>query len=147
MATASLTHATVKFPAGRVVETQYGDRINVVFTPTNGGEDIKLWGKPDDPRLTSLKRGNPVQLIHDGKGYKLLETAQPMTTAAQLPQPTTQTPEWSDERKRAIAAQIKRNARLFRFCYDQAKDAFEGEALEVEDLRAIATTLFIQALR
>jgi len=44
---ATLVKGRVKFPAGRVFNTQYGERINIVVELPDK-QEIKLWGKPGD---------------------------------------------------------------------------------------------------
>jgi hypothetical protein len=43
-------------------------------------KEIKLWGNPNDATLTSLKKGQTVQLAKDTKGYKLV--SQPETNSS-----------------------------------------------------------------
>lgn len=74
MKTATLIHGTVKYKAGEPRQTSTGRmRINIVVTPSSGGEDIKVWGNPGDA-IAYLQKGQPVTLAHDGKGYTLIST-------------------------------------------------------------------------
>ncbi len=59
-----LVEAVVKYPARNPIDTQYGERINVVVT-TPEGEQIKLWGKPGE-EIANLKKGQKVVLARDG---------------------------------------------------------------------------------
>lgn len=53
---------------------------------------------------------------------------------------------WSDDRKRRMAREVEQSALLFRYCWDRAVLAM-GEVASKEEIRAIATTLFIQAMQ
>ncbi|NEP00876.1 MAG: hypothetical protein F6K58_19865 [Symploca sp. SIO2E9] len=133
--------AQVKYPAGRTVETKYGSRINVVLTLPNG-EDVKLWSNPDDQALTSLRKGQAVQVAQGIKGgWQLLQTQENGVTQNQSHST------WTNEDKKQIAAKVTEHAKLMKYCLEQAK-AHCGEYLETsEDLRAIATTLFLSVTR
>jgi hypothetical protein len=63
----NLTYGRVKFTAGEPRQTSYGMRINCVITLPSG-EEVKLWGDPGDPMLTSLTKGQQVQLAQNAKG-------------------------------------------------------------------------------
>ena len=81
MTTATITSATVKYAAGKPKDYGKGPRINVVAT-TAAGEDVKVWGNADDAALASLTKKQSVQLLFDGKGYKLVETQPSSPTPA-----------------------------------------------------------------
>ena len=81
MTTATITSATVKYAAGKPKDYGKGPRINVVAT-TAAGEDVKVWGNADDAALASLTTKQSVQLLFDGKGYKLVETQPSSPTPA-----------------------------------------------------------------
>jgi len=140
MATATLINGKVKYAAGTPKDFGHGDRINVVITASNS-EEIKLWGKPTDA-IASLKRGQAVQVIFDGKAYKLIESE----SVESKPETTVDTT-LSNERKRAIAMSINQNADLLAFCLQTSKAKFlETGLIESEEsMRSLATTLFIQA--
>ena len=105
------------------------------------GDEIKLWGKPTDA-IANLKRGQAVQVIFDGKAYKLLES-ESVESKPETPVDTT----LSNERKRAIAQSINQNADLLAFCLQTSKAKFlETGLIESEEsMRSLATTLLIQA--
>jgi phosphate starvation-inducible protein PhoH len=140
----TLTTAKVKFPAGKVFPGQYGDRVNVVLTPTNGGEEIKLWGNPDS-EISQLKKGQEVQVINDGKGFKLAAyEAAPEVVQAPATGKEALT---LNQAKKRIAADVEQSAKFFRFCYETAQQQMQGLIDDPSELRAIATTLFIQGMR
>ncbi|WP_019500910.1 hypothetical protein [Pseudanabaena sp. PCC 6802] len=128
MTSATLIAGKVKYAAGKAKDYGHGDRINVVITA--GGEEVKVWGKPDDA-ISLLKKGQDVQLIHDGKGYKLVETE-----ASVEHQPSQL---WTDEQKRAIALAVNQKADLLKYCLEVSKAKFvavysDDEPLETDDL-------------
>jgi hypothetical protein len=139
MTSATITTATVKYPAREPKDWGYGLKINAIVTATNG-EEIKLWGKPEDTAIASLKKGQSVQLIHDGKSYKLIQES-PKSLPGEKHEP------WDNEKKKAIANQISQNADLLAFCLQIAKTKFveSGLVQSEESMRSLATTLFIQA--
>lgn len=118
-------------------------------------ETAKIWQSfdGDDESLESLKKGTWVELYPAGEtqqgktryNIKLMNLAAPDTAPAAQPAPTPG--KLTDEQKIAIAAKVEQNASLFRFCYDTAANKFAGVIDDTAELRAIATTLFIQALR
>lgn len=74
MKTIAIVNGVVKWEARSPLETKYGPRINVVVT-LDSGEEIKLWGNPDDPILTHLVKGQRLTLLQDDKGYKIADMA------------------------------------------------------------------------
>ena len=144
--------ATVKFPAGKTFTTQYGDRVNAVLTIPATGEEVKLWGNPGDPALTALKKGQQVAVVQDQKGWKLLN----VPPAEDNPAPgngngngngKAHTPLEPDQ-KRAIAAYIDDIAGVYNYCQKvAATKCVDPSNPYEEDIRAIATTLFIQAVK
>jgi hypothetical protein len=140
MTTATVIQATVKYPSREPKDYGYGLKVNVVLTASNG-EEIKLWGKPDEA-IATLKKGQSVQLVHDGKKYKLLENA---TSKAEIS--AVEAEIWSDDKKRAIAQTISQNADLLAYCLQTSKVKFMETGLisSEESMRTLATTLFIQA--
>lgn len=111
------------------------------------GEEIKLWGNPGDPALTALKKGQQVAIAQDQKGWKLLNT--PPAEDSQV-EPgngkaaTLHTPLTPDEKK-AVANYLDQLGDLYGYC--QRVAVAKNLAEEAEDIRAIATTLFIQAVK
>jgi hypothetical protein len=148
--TLALTTATVKYTPGQPRETQYGLRINAVITLPDGTE-TKLWGNPDDAALLALKKGQTVQLAKNQKGQWQLVQQQDKSSQGNgkgtVHNQTESHIDWTPDQKRAIASRIEERAKLMKFCLEQARKHC-GEYLESsEDLRAIATTLFLEALK
>jgi len=140
MSTATLITARVKYGAGQPRETQYGMRINALLTLLDGTEH-RLWGQPDDPAIASLRKGQQVQLLHDGKSYKLIADSQP----AQVKQPVAT--ELTPAQKRAIAEYVTGQADLLKFCWTTAAVRLGGIATEEESIRCAAASLYIAAQR
>jgi hypothetical protein len=62
--------ATVKFPVDRVRKTKYGERVKLIARTDDG--DIELWDNPNTT-LHNLKKGQEIQVLWDGKRFRLLE--------------------------------------------------------------------------
>lgn len=148
---ANITMATgkVKYGCGKPKDFGHGDRVNSVVTLDNG-EDVKLWGKPDDQALVSLRKGQSVNLIYDGKNYKLVNsqpaslTATTAQTAPPQAAPVTNS-ELSKEQKQAIAEYIEGRADLLKYCWTTAKTKLGDITTDEASLRCAASTLFIAA--
>lgn len=146
----TITYGRVKYTPGEPRQTSYGMRINAVVTlPT--GEEVKLWGDPGDPTLTALTKGQQVALTQNAKGgWQLIQQQDESMSAngnSAVHNQTESHTEWTPDQKRAIASRIEERAKLMKFCLEQARKHC-GEYLESsEDLRAIATTLFLEALK
>jgi hypothetical protein len=145
-----LTTGKVKYTPGTPRDTQYGPRINAVLTLPDGTE-AKLWGDPDDASLLALKKGESVQLAKNAKGNWQLASAPPVeapsnnTVTPTKPNQSTQL--LSDDEKRAIAAKVSENAKLMKYCLQQAREHCSEYLETSEDLRSVATTLFLQAVK
>lgn len=149
MTTATIVNATVKYAAGKVITTKHGnDRINVVLTLADGGE-ATIWGNPGDTALTSLRKGDAVQALFDGKGYKLVEVPQQSGSASSAPpaapQSTTVDADDITKAKRAIASDITVMADLYGFCYGEAKRVLEPHGATTEGIQGCAFRLWHHA--
>ncbi|MDZ7355916.1 MAG: hypothetical protein ONB55_22575 [candidate division KSB1 bacterium] len=167
MSAITLVRATVKYPAGKTLETRHGQRINVVLTLPDGTE-YKEWSHPDDRFLRSLKKGDTVQVVKDGDRYKLLkmedETVEPKNQGEYRvpgePSPTPHTPHptpqlgtpagatrWSKECKQRIAEEARQRAALIGFCHAQVREQFttpEGDLLVSEEaVQKYGTMLYL----
>lgn len=165
MSAITLVKAVVKYPAGKTLDTQHGQRINVVLTLPDGTEH-KEWSHPDDRFLRSLKKGDTVQVVKDGDRYKLLkmedETVEPKNqgeyrvSGEPSPVPPHPTPpsgttagatRWSKEHKQRIAEEAKQRAALIGYCHAQVSEQFttpEGELFVSEEtVQKYATMLYL----
>ncbi|KAI9129390.1 hypothetical protein [Acaryochloris sp. CCMEE 5410] len=136
--------AKVKFPA-KEWDTQHGPRLNAKITLPDG-EDIKIWGNPDDAALKALRKGQPVQVAKDAKGkYSLVEQAPAPGQSPVVEAPPLDTGELEGEVKSAIASYITSRADLYAFCFKQASRALGESGVSEETLKCAASTLFISA--
>jgi hypothetical protein len=143
--TLNLTYGRVKYTPSEPRQTSYGMRINAVISLPSG-EDIKLWGDPGDPALSSLTKGQQVQLAQNAKGNWQLVQQQSQEPPQQDNGNGTTPTGWTPDEKRAIASRVEERAKLMRFCLEQARKHC-GEYLESsEDLTAAAIVLFGEAL-
>ena len=143
--TATLVQATVKYTAGQPKDYGNGPRINAVVTLA-GGEDVKVWGNADDPALLALRKKQAIQLLHDGKGYKLVQP-EPSAPTAAPPTPSLDGPVMTDEAKRQIARYIDSMAPLYAYCYQQAQAQPGLQQAPDAAIQAAASSLFIAAQR
>ena len=157
---ASIITATVKYPAGKILDTVNGPKINVVLLLADGTEH-KKWGKPDS-RLKYLKKGEQVDLIQDGDTYKLADPPYkladpPSLSPSSSPSRTDVPPErlsspspsskWDDTHRAAIYQELKRRAAILTTCHAQIREQFTlptGECAVTEaTIQTYATTLYL----
>jgi hypothetical protein len=145
--TLALTYGRVKYPPQEPRQTKNGLRINAVVTLPSG-EEVKLWGDPGEPALTALKKNQQVALAQNAKGnWQLVQQpdeSQP-SNGNQVVQ--NQHQPWGDDEKRAIATKVTENAKLMKFCLQQAREHCSEYLETSEDLRAVATTLFLSVTK
>ncbi len=89
-----------------------------------------------------------MQLLYDGKGYKLIDDSQ----AAQVKQPvaTELTPDQkpaAEGIRNEIAEYVTGQADLLKFCWKTAAAKLDGIASEKESIRCAAASLYIAAQR
>jgi hypothetical protein len=134
----ALTTATIKFPAGRVFDGKYGPSCNVLVTMPDGSE-TKIWGKPEE--LQSYRRGDSIALLQDAKGkFKPVAIAQtPQPAQYPAPQSTAPKPELD---KVAIADYASQQAKLYSYCYQQARSVMPPDAPDAA-IQAAASSVYI----
>jgi hypothetical protein len=135
----SLTTATIKFPVAKIFDGQYGPSCNVLVTMPDGSEQ-KIWGKPDE--LQSYRRGDAIALLQDPKTGKfkpvaIAQTPQPVSHPA--PQATAPKPGLD---KQAIADYAAQQAKLYSYCYQQARAAMPDDAPDAA-IQAAASSVYI----
>jgi len=153
-----LLNAVVKYPANKVFDTQWGEKVNAVFECN--GQEIKIWADANSQKAETLKaltKGEHKMILDDGGKYKLLEdsqTSQPNGNGnsngnGKTNGNTNKNYEPLDpDKKREIATYIKDMAGLYGFCLEQAKGLNkEGLTLPPDAIKDIATTLFITSQR
>lgn len=132
----------IKYTAGKVFEGQFGQSINAVVTLANG-EDIRVYGKPDDEKLKALKKDDEVTVIHDGKSYKV---AFDMTTADTIPtKETNETPATTvNKNGRLTAEEISEKATFMTGIYADIFHQLQASGLEAAQAQPAAATIFIK---
>lgn len=141
----TLTYGRVKYTPGEPRQTSHGMRINAVITLPSG-EEIKLWGDPGDPALTALKKNQQVALAQNAKGNWQLVQQQDESVATTGNNPAQNQHSWEPEDRELMAARIEHRAKVMRYCLIKAKEHC-GDLVDEEGIRAIATSLFIEALK
>lgn len=140
----------VKYTAGKVFEGQYGPSINAAITLDNG-TDIRVYGKPDDTKLMSLKKDDAVTIIHDGKSYKV---AFDMVTADEIPEKVQTPTEGANVQQAAnippknngklTPEEITEKATLMTSVYADIFHQLQASGLEPAQAQPAAATIFIQ---
>lgn len=137
---------------GKVKQGEYAPYRSVLsidLSQPEGAETAKLWKSfnDNDETVAQLSKGSRVQLVPSGKD-KAGKEKHNIVIAENSP--TAKTPlatdGWTLEQKQAIAAKIERHSDLLRFCLETVQRKF-GSLVEPQDIRALATTLFLQAIR
>lgn len=134
----------------------------VLFADTSypeGSEEAKLWKNLSSEEVSQIQKGDAVQLVpigtdkHGNPKHQIVKLTPAPSREQQAVNDhhsrtiSSESGEWTDAEKRAIAAKIQQNAKLMRFCLETASAQF-GDLLESEEsLRCMATTLFIQGLK
>lgn len=134
----------IKYTAGKVFEGQFGPSINCAVTLSTG-EDIRVYGKPDDEKLKALRKDDEVTIIHDGKSYKI---AFDMITADNLPAPEEnkgETPAAQPQRNGKLNAdEILEKATFMTDIYTSVYHQMLASGLEPLQAQPAAATVFIQ---
>jgi hypothetical protein len=153
MTTTSLTTGKVKYTAGTPRDYGHGDRINVVITPTNGGEDIKVWGRPGEA-IAQLKKGESVTLSYDGKNYKLVVmNGLALNSAASMNGQVSsvrgfQGDCWSEAHRAKVVDELKHRAGILMACHAEVAGRFiDGQTgertLSEETIQKYAVSLYL----
>jgi len=145
-----LLNAIVKYPAGKVINTKYGDKVNAIFECN--GEEIAIWADANSQKaemLKNLTKGEQKLILDDNGKYKLLEDDKPTQTNSNGNGKTNSNYEpLSDDKKREIAAYVRDMTGLYGFCLEQAKGMYKYDlSLTPDAIKDIATTLFITSQR
>lgn len=134
-----LIQARIKF-AARNYTTRRGERSNIVAIAS--GEDITIWGPANHGPFLKLCKGDEVLLTKDSKGsYRLVdEGGELVQTTPAITTPKADAPP-------AIAGYLAQQGALYRECYLTAMATMNDLVQSEESLRAIATTLYLQATK
>lgn len=149
-----LLNAVVKFPASKILNTKYGEKVKAIFECN--GEEIAIWADANSQKaemLKNLTKGEQKLILDDNGKYKLLEdsqTSQPNGNGNSNGNGKTNSnyEPLSDDKKREIAAYVKDMTGLYGFCLEQAKGMYKYDlSLTPDAIKDIATTLFITSQR
>lgn len=134
-----LTAEVTKSP--RSVNTKYGDRV--VIDAIANHKEITIWRRGSDQYALSLKVGQKISITEDSKGkYSLIEGIEPYPT-----ENPTKPDNIGQNRSDEIKDYISRLGKLYSYCYKTSANEMGGYFSETEDLRAIATTLFLATVK
>lgn len=126
--------------APRQVTTKYGIRTVADAIDENGNTQV-IWRPENDPVLSRLTVNSRVTLCQDSKGKLSLVDNQNEPTAI-APQSESNNHRLTDSQKKEIASYIQQQRDLLAFCLEQAATI---PNIETEDIRPLATTLFLSA--
>ncbi len=138
-----IKNGRIKYPAGKVFQSDWGERQNIVVEMDDGSEEKLYFEKGRQPHA-SLKRGESVRILYENGKRRLLVNDQP---ANQQPEPQPQYQELTPDQKRAIANYVQDQADLLGFCLKTASEKFSEQVETEESIRTLATTLFIATQR
>jgi hypothetical protein len=136
---------TVKFTAGKIITTQYGQRQNAVVTLENG-EEIKIWQEPNGV-ISAWQKGQKVQVIETAKGWSVPDNAaRPVATQVHsteiINSASTKLPD--RETRQKMLAYIDFQVTQYTYIYTKIGEREEFQGLPLDALKDIATTIFIQ---
>jgi hypothetical protein len=121
----------------RQVTTKFGDRV--VVDAIANHKEVTIWRRGGDDYALSLKVGQKVSITEDSKGkFNLVDNIEP------YPQETPKTPDIGQNgRSDEIKDYIQRLGKLYAYCYKTATNEMGSLITDEDELRAIATSLFI----
>ena len=138
-----IKNGTVKYPAGKVFVSDWGERQNIVVEMDDGSTEKLYFAAGRQPHA-SLKRGESVRILYENGKRRLVVSDKPDTTC---PEPQPQYQGLTPDTKRAIANYVQDQADLLGFCLKMASEKFGNQIETEESLRTLATTLFIATQR
>lgn len=151
----------IKYPADRKFPDKYNEgrfKQNLKVQLDDGSEET-LWFASGRQPHASLQTGNPVQILYEqkqGKTQRRLIVPDQATESGTIPaqaetqhrfKPEADWQQWTNEEKHAIASKVDAHADLLAYCLRQAREKFLPYCESSEDLRALATTLYLSALK
>ncbi len=140
-----IKNGTVKYPANKVFQSDWGERQNIVVEMDDGSEEKLYFEKGRQPHA-SLKRGEPVTILYEN-GKRRLVVNDKQNPPTQQPQPQPQYQGLTPDTKRAYANYVQDQAKLMRYCLETARENFSDQVETEESIRTLATTLFIATQR
>jgi hypothetical protein len=127
----------------RQVSTKFGEKAVMDIVTTEGAE-ITIWRPAGDLDVMGRMNGERVSITIDSKGKaSLVEHASTKPQAAQSSNVTQEQPSRSVE----IADYIQRLSKLYSHCLDTAARMPKTVDLDMPQVKDVATTFFIQAVK
>ncbi len=140
-----IKNGRIKYPAGQVFQSDWGERQNIVVEMDDGTEERLYFEKGRQPHA-SLKRGESVAVLFEGGKRRLVVNDQ-QNPPTQQPQPQPQYQGLTPDTKRAIANYIQDQAKLMRFCLETAREKFSDVVETEESLRTFCFFFFLFSAR
>ena len=135
--------AKCKYPA-KAYDTQYGRRVNAVFT-TPDGEELKIWGNAGLSSLESVVQGQSYQLEFDAMGNG--KVVYPQISNGNGHHPNGQgNGHNGHSRSEEIKDYLGRLSKLMAYSLRVVRQEL-GEEIQPDLEQRYATTLFIQTCR
>ena len=145
MPTATLTTATLE-TIGRPKPSKYEGKPDYrpcLFVLPNGSQRWKSYNE-GSPELDWLQKGQTYQATLTGDDLTII---QPTDAPAPTVAPTATGGTIPDSKKPQIAAYATDMAKLYAYCYSQAKATMEVHEAPLEAVQAAASSVFIAASR
>ncbi len=145
MPTATLTTATLE-TVGRPKPSKYEGKPDYrpcLFVLPDGSQRWKSYNE-GSPELDWLQRGQTYQATLTGDDLTII---QPTDAPAPPTAPTATGGTIPDSKKPQIAAYATDMAKLYAYCYSQAKATMEPHEAPLEAVQAAASSVFIAASR
>jgi hypothetical protein len=132
----------------RQVSTKYGEKA-VMDVVTADGQEIAIWRPAGDMDVMGRANGERVSITIDSKGKaSLVEHASTKPQEAQKhAQISSSVPPEQPSRSAEIADYIERLGKLYAHCLDAAARMPKTVDLNAPQVKDVATTFFIQAVR
>ena len=132
----------------RQVSTKFGEK-SVMDVVTTDGQEIAIWRPAGDMEVMGRANGERVSITIDSKGKaSLVEHASTKPQQAQKQaQISSSVPPEQPSRSAEIADYIERLGKLYAHCLDAAARMPKTVDLNAPQIKDVATTFFIQAVR
>jgi hypothetical protein len=133
----------------REVTTKWGEKA-VMDVLTTDGQEIAIWRPAGDMDVMGRTNGERVSITIDSKGKaSLVEHAstKPQQAQAQQAQMGFNVPPEQPSRSAEIADYVQRLGKLYAHCLDTAARMPKTVELETPQVKDVATTFFIQAVK
>jgi hypothetical protein len=128
----------------RQVSTKFGEK-SVMDVVTSENEEITIWRPAGDMEVMGRANGERVSIAIDSKGKASL--VEHCSTKPQQAQMGFNVPPEQPSRSAEIADYIQRLGKLYAHCLDTAARMPKTVELETPQVKDVATTFFLQAVR